>query len=746
MMNKSPETVIQICSWIKQGVKRNLSNAFQSCILYLIFSAVHLVCLETAAYSGTPHSVYGHIEYQNGSFPDVILLEAYITIRTSETLTHNSVGCGYEPSSGKWFIQCANFTTDWTAGEVLKIIFQDNTGLTDSVQVVLSTNPTDDAGTTILQIAVHQITIQTDPTGREFQIDGQTFTSTQTYLWPQGSHHMFSTTSPQGGPIDTQYIFSFWSDGQEQSHTFTVGSTDQTITVFFKTQYFLTVESDYGCPQGQGWYDSSSTAAFSVTTPESGGPGIQYGFKYWTGTGTGAYAGTNPNSTVVMNNPITQTASWEIQYSFSSSVSPANAGIISPLSGWYSDDVTINVEAKADTEAGYIFLEWSGDLTGKSNPSLLLMNGPKDITAHFEIPDDYPPAITDCFPGGGAVEIPVNTSLQLKIFDPFPGYGIDPATLTIYVNTSPILFNGIDQTNGRVIIESYAVNAFHVMYDPHWDFSPSSIVTIRAICQDLTPESKSIDTTYHFSIGTSSIIAANTAVLDEYGGSIVDQATGIRLTVPQGALENSTEIMIGSVDVLPKLPDSVTNIGANYYFAPDGIQFKDSVALFIPFNSTILQDAGITNPIQLPVYYFSTRKGIWEKLKNQRLIGESIYLKVKEFCYLTFGKEDKTDVEILDSREEKPAFFDLLQNYPNPFNSNTIIRYQLPKETFVHITIYDTIGRRVRTLVCTFKQEGYHYTEWDGRDNSNRIVSTGVYFYMIRTGEYSKILKAFYVK
>ena len=83
-----------------------------------------------------------------------------------------------------------------------------------------------------------------------------------------------------------------------------------TITGTYQTQYYLTVSSAYGSPTGQGWYNAGATASFGVTTPASGGIGVQYVFSSW----SGSYSGSNNPGSVTMNGPITETASWTTQY------------------------------------------------------------------------------------------------------------------------------------------------------------------------------------------------------------------------------------------------------------------------------------------------------------------------------------------------------------------------------------------------------------------------------------------------
>jgi hypothetical protein len=75
--------------------------------------------------------------------------------------------------------------------------------------------------------------------------------------------------------------------------------------------------------------------------------------------------------------------------------------------------------------------------------------------------------------------------------------------------------------------------------------------------------------------------------------------------------------------------------------------------------------------------------------------------------------------------------YELCQNYPNPFNPQTTISYQLPVYSKVTLKIYDILGKEVRTLVNENKSAGYHSVMWDGRDNSGRQVTSGIYFYKL---------------
>lgn len=79
----------------------------------------------------------------------------------------------------------------------------------------------------------------------------------------------------------------------------------------------------------------------------------------------------------------------------------------------------------------------------------------------------------------------------------------------------------------------------------------------------------------------------------------------------------------------------------------------------------------------------------------------------------------------------------LEQNSPNPFNPTTMIRFTLPARERVVLSVYDTSGRLIRTLVDETRNRGTHEVTWDGRDGAGSTVGSGVYFYRLTAGNYS---------
>jgi hypothetical protein len=102
-----------------------------------------------------------------------------------------------------------------------------------------------------------------------------------------------------------------------------------------------------------------------------------------------------------------------------------------------------------------------------------------------------------------------------------------------------------------------------------------------------------------------------------------------------------------------------------------------------------------------------------------------------------------TDLKVMETR--------LLPNYPNPFNPETWIPYQLAADTDVQLRIYDISGTLVRGLVMGHQQAGYYVNReraayWNGRDENGEWVSSGLYFYQLRAGDYSAVKRMVILK
>jgi len=88
----------------------------------------------------------------------------------------------------------------------------------------------------------------------------------------------------------------------------------------------------------------------------------------------------------------------------------------------------------------------------------------------------------------------------------------------------------------------------------------------------------------------------------------------------------------------------------------------------------------------------------------------------------------------------------LHQNHPNPFNPVTTLRYDLPEDALVNITIYDMMGRQVSTLVSSQQSAGYKSIQWNATNNIGQPVSAGLYLYTVQAGSFRQTKKMVLLK
>jgi minor extracellular serine protease Vpr len=103
-----------------------------------------------------------------------------------------------------------------------------------------------------------------------------------------------------------------------------------------------------------------------------------------------------------------------------------------------------------------------------------------------------------------------------------------------------------------------------------------------------------------------------------------------------------------------------------------------------------------------------------------------------------------TEVERISSAV--PTSYMLSQNYPNPFNPSTNIEYSIPIKGAVKLQIFDILGRSIATVVDEVQDAGIYHTTWTGKTNNGSAMSSGVYFYRLESGSFSKTARMLLLK
>ena len=159
----------------------------------------------------------------------------------------------------------------------------------------------------------------------------------------------------------------------------------------------------------------------------------------------------------------------------------------------------------------------------------------------------------------------------------------------------------------------------------------------------------------------------------------------------------------------------------------------DSLGAFLPENvvfDTTLADTSL----QLSTSLTASSRYFWH-VSAIDTAGSSGYSNNPLFSFTT---------TVFDAVSESigiPKEFTLLQNYPNPFNPSTIIKYNLPKPQMVSLRVYNFLGQEVATIVNTLQNAGYYEVNF----NANHL-SSGVYFYKLKTENFNSVHKMLLIK
>lgn len=101
---------------------------------------------------------------------------------------------------------------------------------------------------------------------------------------------------------------------------------------------------------------------------------------------------------------------------------------------------------------------------------------------------------------------------------------------------------------------------------------------------------------------------------------------------------------------------------------------------------------------------------------------------------------------VYDISSKVPSSFEISQNFPNPFNPTTSITYALPKAEYVTMYVYDISGQQIAELVNNYQNPGTYNVTWNGKNSVGKTVSSGIYFYKVKAGSYSKTFKMNLIK
>ena len=160
----------------------------------------------------------------------------------------------------------------------------------------------------------------------------------------------------------------------------------------------------------------------------------------------------------------------------------------------------------------------------------------------------------------------------------------------------------------------------------------------------------------------------------------------------------------------------------------------DTTQGFSSLNMIITLDTFITHipnqPLGTTIYYYISATSSTSKTITKPLPAPSgnFRFTIEDTSYITGNNSYVKD-------------YALYQNYPNPFNPVTKIKFDMPKNGFVRIQVFDIAGRLIHTLINDFKFRGSYEINFDGSN-----LTSGVYFYKMETVDYSDVKKMLLLK
>ena len=194
----------------------------------------------------------------------------------------------------------------------------------------------------------------------------------------------------------------------------------------------------------------------------------------------------------------------------------------------------------------------------------------------------------------------------------------------------------------------------------------------------------------------------------------------------------------------PKIPNEEKDVSAAAIAASGLLELSSLISSSGPRekyrNAAVSIIASLCSPAYLAAGTSSRAillHGVGNRMNDDRDAGEvDVSLIYADYFFLealTRYLKISPPVAVIDDRSGTvPTSIHLLQNYPNPFNSRTIISFELPRDSWVELSVMNLLGEKVGTLSSGFHLQGKHSVVWHGNDASGRSLSSGTYFYQLR--------------
>ncbi len=458
-----------------------------------------------------------------------------------------------------------------------------------------------------------------------------------------------------------------------------------------------------------GVYDSSTVVNLTAT-PASG-----WKFSGWSGDLSGVE---NPTTITMASdkNVIAMFAELPpLQYTLTANTSGSGNVDLSPPGGIY--DAQTLVTLTANPASGWEFGGWSGDLTGVVNPTTLAMDSDKNVTATFTEQSSGGGTVTfeEIQSGGSSGTIAVATSGNLI------GVGGDLYLAAIsskpykeVVDVSGLGLNWTLVRNQCAGRHQTGVEIWMALGVPSGNGSVTATFS-GEIKNAVISVSRYSGADASSPVGN--VISGNTFGIDGLcsGGSDTDSYSFDLTTTVNGSVVYSA-VAMRNKNHTP---------GVGYTERSEFMQGSGGSAA-----SVAVEEQTVDSPTTVLLNGLFNDKVDWAVVGIE-IMPQGSFAK----SYLNPGIANS------ELNSQLPSQYQLFQNFPNPFNPSTLIRYNLPKAGHVKLMVYDVSGRTVIVLVDGYQKAGYFSHTWDARNSQGQRVASGIYFYRIQAGSFSKSYK-----
>jgi len=157
-----------------------------------------------------------------------------------------------------------------------------------------------------------------------------------------------------------------------------------------------------------------------------------------------------------------------------------------------------------------------------------------------------------------------------------------------------------------------------------------------------------------------------------------------------------------------------------------------------PYRGQTSYYGGINDTVAITIGAYSPYDGFDD--------GESAYISYGASLENLAIMDINTGVVMSTDEDVLPGVFKLHQNFPNPFNPETMIQFDVPIGIDLTLSVYDILGRRVKTLVKDNLDIGSYNVKWDGSSDAGEMLPSGMYFYELNSSKFHSVKKLILVK